>query len=246
MNVPIKSGDLRDQAVTQRDVERQLEHGAEDRRQPDDEAVVDEIGRRTRSPRRPACAADRVGPNRSDSDTRWSRRRHHRLRRRQRLPVDFSVSRSIIDSAASASAGRPCTASQRGDSGSSARRNSARIAREGADRRTSPASRGPAPPRPRGAGRHKPDREHQLIEQHEAAAMPRARQFADIDGGDRHLAAEADALQSAERREASCSPRRTRRRGSSPRTWRSSRSSPAGGRSARRSSRTAMRRPVGP
>ena len=48
------------------------------------------------------------------------------------------------------------------------------------------------------ADRHEPDRKHQLVEQHEAAAILRARQLADVGRGDRHLAAEADALQGAE------------------------------------------------
>src|SRR5689334_16133914 len=49
-----------------------------------------------------------------------------------------------------------------------------------------------------GADRNKADREYQLIQQHETAAVLRPREFADVSGRDRHLAAESDALDGAE------------------------------------------------
>jgi hypothetical protein len=51
------------------------------------------------------------------------------------------------------------------------------------------------------ACRDQADREHEFVEEHEAAATLRFREFADEDGGDRYLTAEPDPLNGAEHQE---------------------------------------------
>jgi len=57
------------------------------------------------------------------------------------------------------------------------------------------------------ACRHQADREHELVQEDEAPAALRLCQFADEDGGDRHLATEPDALDGAQHQERVVVPR---------------------------------------
>ena len=148
ISVPSRAGRLRDQAVAQRHVERQLEHGAEDRRQPDHQAVVDEIGREPDHPdhqRAPQIGRpEQVGQRRA-----LVARRDHRLQRRQRLPGRFLASRARSSTARHRP--RRCGRAPRASAAipAAARAGPARGSPAARRCRTSIASRDSAPPRPR-------------------------------------------------------------------------------------------------
>ena len=128
----------------------------------------------------------------------------------------FWVSLSISDSAASASALRPCTASHRGDFWQQCAQHQRKERGQGADIEHPLPAEMSAPPKARvRLTATSPIGNTSSYSSTKRPRFLRACQLADVGRGDRHLAAKADALQSAETRAASCSPRRMRKRGSS-------------------------------
>ena len=192
-----KADGLRDQSVSQRNLERELEHGSVQGRQPDREPVVHEIGREPDHPHHQGASqierAEEIGQGGGfvgggHDRLYWRQRRSGRL-----LRLALDQRHRGLGLGVAAVHREPA----RGFRQQAAQREREQRRQRADDEHVLPAEMR-HDPQSGEACRHQADREHELVQQHETPAALRLCQLADEDGGDRHLAAEPDALDGAQ------------------------------------------------